>query len=114
MSTVVGPNWYVFKVIMVILVQKLIQDDSTIIIFIIIVTNISKTYNIIFGLLPRPRVLVQCTVTHMITSSLSVQSKLVSIERDLLSSHQKEKMSEESLAVTRIKSNSKYVFRYAK
>ena len=31
--------------------------------------------------------------------SLSVQSKLVSIERDLLSSHQKEKMSEESLAV---------------
>ena len=46
--------------------------------------------------------------------SLSVQSKLVSIERDLLSSHQKEKMSEESLAVTRIKSDSKYFFRYAK
>ena len=42
--------------------------------------------------------------------SLSVQSKLVSIERDLLSSHQKEKMSEESLAVTRIKSDSKYFF----
>ena len=41
--------------------------------------------------------------------SLSVQSKLVSIERDLLSSHQKEKMSEESLAVTRIKSDSKYI-----
>ena len=46
--------------------------------------------------------------------SLSVQSKLVSIERDLLSSHQTEKMSEESLAVTRIKSDSKYFFRYAK
>ena len=46
--------------------------------------------------------------------SLSVQSKLVSIERDLLSSHQKEKMSEESQAVTRIKSDSKYFFRYAK
>ena len=45
--------------------------------------------------------------------SLSVQSKLVSIERDLLSSHQKEKMFEESLAVTRIKSDSKYIFRYA-
>ena len=40
--------------------------------------------------------------------SLSVQSKLVSIERDLLLSHQKEKMSEESQAVTRIKSDSKY------
>ena len=39
--------------------------------------------------------------------SLSVQSKLVSIERDLLSSHQKEKLSEESLAVTIIKSDSK-------
>ena len=34
--------------------------------------------------------------------SLSVQSKLVSIESDLLSSHQKEKMFEESLAVTKI------------
>ena len=42
--------------------------------------------------------------------SLSVQSKLVSIDRDLLSSHQKDKMSEESLAVTRIKSDSKYFF----
>ena len=44
--------------------------------------------------------------------SLSVQSKLVSIERDLLSSHQKEKMFQESLAVTKIKSDFKYFLRY--
>ena len=37
--------------------------------------------------------------------TLSVQSKLVSIERDLISSQQKEKMFEESLAVTKIKSD---------
>ena len=41
--------------------------------------------------------------------TLSVQSKLVSIERDLISSHQKEKMFEESLAITKIKSDSKYI-----
>ena len=40
--------------------------------------------------------------------TLSVQSKLVSIERDLILSYQKEKMFEESLAVTM------YFFRYAK
>ena len=39
--------------------------------------------------------------------TLSVQSKLDSIERDLISSHQKEKMFEKSLAVTKIKSDSK-------
>ena len=48
------------------------------------------------------------------TLTLSVQSKLVSIERDSISSHQKEKMFKESLAVTKIKFDSKYFFRYAK
>ena len=42
--------------------------------------------------------------------TLPVQSKLVSIERDFISSHQKEKMFEESLAVTEIKSDLKYFF----
>ena len=38
---------------MVLLAQKLIKNDTTKIIFIIIITNISKTDNIIFGLLTR-------------------------------------------------------------
>ena len=42
--------------------------------------------------------------------SFSVQSKLISMERDLISSHQKEKMFEESPAVTKFKSDSKFFF----
>ena len=42
--------------------------------------------------------------------SPSIQSKLASIERDLISSHQKE----ESLAVAKIKSDPNYFSRYAK
>ena len=37
--------------------------------------------------------------------SPSIQSKLASIERDIISSHQKEKLYEESLAVAKIKSD---------
>ena len=37
--------------------------------------------------------------------SPSIQSKLANIERDLISSHQKEKLYEESLAVAKIKSD---------
>ena len=39
--------------------------------------------------------------------SPSIQSKLASIERDLISSHQKEKLYEESLAEAKIKSDPK-------
>ena len=46
--------------------------------------------------------------------SLTIQSKLISIERYLLSCHQKEKMFEESQAVTKIKSDSKYFFQICK
>ena len=44
--------------------------------------------------------------------SPSIQSK-ASIERDLISSHQKEKLYEESLAVAKIKSDPNYFIRYA-
>ena len=46
--------------------------------------------------------------------SPSNQSKLASIERDLILSHQKEKLYEESLAIAKIKSDPNYFFRYAK
>ena len=46
--------------------------------------------------------------------SSSIQSKLASIERYLISSHQKEKLYEESLAVANIKSDPNYFIRYAK
>ena len=42
--------------------------------------------------------------------SPSIQSKLASIERGLISSHQKENL----LAVAKIKSDPNYLFRYAK
>ena len=42
----------------------------------------------------------------------SIQSKLGSIERDLISSYQKEKLYEESLSVTKIKSDSKYLLSF--
>ena len=44
--------------------------------------------------------------------SPSIQSKLFSIESDLISSHRREKLYEGSLAVAKIKSD--YFFRYAK
>ena len=40
--------------------------------------------------------------------SPSIQSKLANIERDLISSHQKEKLYEESLAVAKMKSDPNY------
>ena len=42
--------------------------------------------------------------------SPSIQSKLASIERDLISSHQKEKLYEKSLAVAKMKSDPTYFF----
>ena len=45
--------------------------------------------------------------------SLSVQSKSKLVSIQIYSSHQKEKMLEESLAVTKIKSDSKYFLRFA-
>ena len=41
-----------------------------------------------------------------------MQSKLAIIDRDLISSHQKEKRYEESLAVTKIKYDANYFFIY--
>ena len=44
----------------------------------------------------------------------SVRSKLASIERDLISSHQTDKLYVESLAVAKLKFDPNYFFRYEK
>ena len=43
-----------------------------------------------------------------------ISSKIMSIEQSICESHSKEKLYDETLAVTRIKSDPNYFFRYAK
>ena len=44
----------------------------------------------------------------------SISSKIMSIEQSICESHSKEKLYDKTLAVTRIKSDSNFFFRYAK
>ena len=44
----------------------------------------------------------------------SISSNIMSIERSICESHSKEKLYDETLAVTRIKSDPNFFFRYAK
>ena len=44
----------------------------------------------------------------------SISSKIMSIEQSICESHSKEKLYDETLAVTRIKSDTNFFFRYAK
>ena len=48
------------------------------------------------------------------SSKYNLKQELIEIERQIVSSHQAEALGEENLAVSRIKSNSKYFYKYAK